>query len=87
MESDHWLVRKWPERRRIVTGCSDVTSGNHSRGGGHGLSQNGHGQIGRRYIAGAEKWPKRVAVVAKISFKNSIADGYCGGVGVHEGYG
>ena len=44
------------------------------------------GRIGRWWLAGAGKWPERVAAVAKTDSKNSLTGGDCGGAGGDRGY-
>ena len=48
------------------------------------------GRIGRWWLAGAGKWPERVAAMAKTDSKNSLTGGDCGrhgGAGVVAGGG
>ena len=44
------------------------------------------GRIGRWWLAGAGKWPERVATVAKTDSKNSLTSSDCGGAGGHDRY-
>ena len=44
------------------------------------------GRIGRWWLAGAGKWPERVAAVAKTDPENPVPGGDCGGAGSDRGY-